>query len=317
MLIQQSAPLAEPEAFCDVGWAMTPQKMLRSVANTASAVLLALPALAFAQDNKAASQIPIDMTAGSVFDGDYITIGVGAALSPSYTGSDDYVVSGLPIIFGSFRGVDINVRPAGFALDFIEDGETIGIDLGPALRLRSDRNNQIADEVVKSLGKLDRAIEVGPSVGVNFPGVLHRFDSLNASTDILWDINGAHGGTVIASSLTYFTPLSLGIAASLSVNAEIADGDFHDYYFAVSPAQELATGGAVTAFDPDGGGLVNLGSTLLVGFDLDGDVRNGGWGLVTILGYSRVMGDARRTPLTAARGTADQFFGAFGVGYTF
>ncbi len=297
---------------------MTIEKQARIFGSIAAmSMAVAAPSLAFAQDIDAAPEAAVDMAAGTVFDGDYITIGVGAALSPSYTGSNDYVLSGLPIIFGSVGGVDINVRPAGLALDFIEDGDKIGFDLGPAFRLRSDRNNQIADEVVESLGKLDRAIEVGPSAGISVNRVLHQFDALSFTTDVLWDINGAHGGTVVSPSVSYFTPLSLGVAASLSANAEFADGDFHDYYFAVSPAQELATGGAVTAFDPDGGGLVSLGATLLIGVDLDGDVRNGGWGVVSILGYSRVMGDAKRTPFTSQRGAADQGFLALGIGYTF
>ncbi len=305
----------EPVRADIVSLVMTLQKTLSFLA-TATA-LVAVPSLASAQDIEALPATTDAMLEGSVFDDTHITIGVGAAISPSYTGSNDYVVSGLPIIFGSVRGVDINVRPAGLALDFIEDGEKVGFDLGPAFRLRSDRNNQIADDVVESLGELDRAIEVGPSVGIRIPQIIHSFDALSVTTDVLWDVNGAHGGMVVAPSVTYFSPLSLGVAASLSVNAEFADSDFHDYYFSVSPAQEIATAGAVTAFDPDGGGLVSLGSTLLLGVDLDGDVRNGGWGVVTILGYSRVMGDAKRTPLTSQRGSADQGFLALGVGYTF
>lgn len=310
---------------------MRSNKTVHAIASAAA--LLAIPAVATAQDGaqdgnsetraETISQAgpPPGMMGPTVFDGDYVTLGLGVGLSASYTGSNDYVISPLPLVFGSFKGVDIDPRPAGLALDFIPDGEpasnSVNFALGPVARLRSDRNNQIADDVVRSLGKLDRAIEVGVSAGVQKPGILHRFDSLSVSADVLWDVNGAHGGNVISPQITYFTPLSLGIAASLSLSADYADGDFHDYYFAVSPAQELATAGAVTAFDPDGGGLVSVGSTLLVGFDLDGDARNGGWGVVTILGYSRVLGDARRTPLTSVRGSANQGFLALGVGYTF
>lgn len=303
---------------------MTSSKRFRAI--TGAAALLAAcatPAIAAAQERApvvvGGNDLPDDLLGGTVFDGDFITLGIGVGVGASYTGSDDYVVSPLPLVFGSFKGVDINPRPAGLALDFIPDGDddSIGFALGPVARLRSDRNNQIGDDVVRSLGELDRAIEIGVSAGVRKPGVLHQFDALSFSTDVLWDVNGAHGGNVISPTITYFSPLSLGIAASLSLSADYADSDFHDFYFSVSPEQEIATAGAVTAFDPDGGGLVSVGSTLLVGFDLDGDVRNGGWGVVTILGYSRVLGDARRTPLTSVRGSANQGFLALGVGYTF
>ncbi len=56
---------------------------------------------------------------------------------------------------------------------------------------------------------------------------------------------------------------------------------------------------------------------LLLGIDLDGDVTNGGLGLVVITGYSRLLGDAANNPFTTVRGSRDQFLGAVGVGYTF
>ena len=259
----------------------------------------------------------IDME-DTVYSGDYLSVGIGVAVSPSYRGSDDYVFSPAPIVQGSVGGVDINPRAAGLSLDFLPDpDEGVGFDLGIAARLRSDRATQIEDTVVESLGELDRAIEVGPSVGVSFPGVLHGYDSLTLTTDVMWDVNGAHDGMVVAPTVAYFTPLSTAMVASLSVSAEYADSDFHDYYYRVTPAQSAATGGALPAFEPDGGGFTSLGTTLLLGFDLDGDLTNGGLGLVAIAGYSRVLGDAADTPFTSVRGSRDQFMGALGIGYTF
>jgi outer membrane scaffolding protein for murein synthesis (MipA/OmpV family) len=34
-------------------------------------------------------------------------------------------------------------------------------------------------------------------------------------------------------------------------------------------------------------------------------------------GYSRMLGDAKRSPYTSIRGSADQWFAAVGIGYTF
>lgn len=258
---------------------------------------------------------PIEPT---VFDGDYLAVGIGAAISPSYLGSDDYVVSPLPIVQASFRGVEISPRGAGVAVDFVADPESgAGLDLGFVARLRSDRASQISDPVVKRLGKLDRAVEVGPTIGVSFARLLNPYDSLALSGDLAWDVAGAHGGMVVTPSATYFTPLSRAMAASLSLSAQYADAGFHDYYFRVTPAQSVATGGALPAFDPDGGGFTSAGATLLLAFDLNGNIADGGLGLVVIGGYSRVLGKAKDSPFTSIRGTADQFFGGLGVGYTF
>lgn len=260
----------------------------------------------------------IDMT-NSVFDDNYIMLGVGVAINPSYTGSDDYAFNVLPLVQGSLLGVDINPRAAGVKLDFLTDpDEGVGLDLGIATRLRNNRSDQIEDEVVEQFGELDSAIEAGPSFGVSFPKVLIPVDKLSLSVDTMWDVAGAHGGMTIAPSISYFTPLSPGAAAQLSFNAEWADEDFHDYYFRVDPAQYSGPGASpLPAFEPQGGGFTSVGANVLLAYDLDNNALNGGLGLVTILNYSRLVGDAAATPFTSERGSRDQFLAAIGIAYTF
>jgi outer membrane scaffolding protein for murein synthesis (MipA/OmpV family) len=255
-------------------------------------------------------------TEGTVFDGDYASVALGGAYGPSYDGSDDNVLYPAALVQGSLGGIDFTSRGAGVAIDFVRDPEDgIGFDLGIAGQVRSSRARQIKDPVVESLGKLDYAIEVGPTVGVGIPHVLNAYDSLSFELDASWDINGAHGGMVVEPSLTYFTPLSRGIATSLTLSAEHGDADFMDYYHTVTPAQSVASG--LPVFDPDGGGWTKAGGNLLVGFDLDGNLENGGLALVVVGGYMRMLGDAKRSPFTSVRGDADQWTGAIGLGYTF
>ncbi len=251
----------------------------------------------------------------TVFDGDWVSIGIGAAFSPSYTGSNDYVVSVLPIVQGSVAGIDVNPRPGGLALDFIPDVDgKPSFDLGIAARVRSDRVNNIEDPVVELLEDLDLAVEVGPTAGVSFPAVLNPFDSLSVNVDARWDVAGAHSGMVIDPSITYFTPLSRGIITSLTLGAAYADSDFNEYYFSIDPTAAAITG--LPEYNADSG-FNSVNATVLAGFDLNNDATDGGLTLVTIAGYSRLLGDAKNTPFTSIRGDADQFFVAVGIGYTF
>ena len=279
---------------------------------------LIIPAAAMAQDEGEERAEPPGNASdrpATVFDGDFLSIGIGAGVGPSYSGSNDYVLFPLPVVQASVGGIDINPRPAGLAVDFVPDSDDgVSFDLGISGRLRSDRADQIEDPVVASLGELDRAVEVGPTAGIKFPGLLNPYDSLSVSLDAAWDVAGAHDGMTVSPRVTYFTPLSRGAAASLSLGASFVDDDFAEYYYAVSPAQSATSG--LPAFTAEGG-LESLGANLLLAFDLDGDVTNGGLSLVVIGGYSRLMGDAERTPLTSERGSADQFLGGLGVGYTF
>lgn len=286
---------------------------------------LALPGLAAAQDASAPPATDAEaaesvdaagFTDGSALDGDFLTIGVGGGLTPSYDGSDDYVLTPVPLVQGSLGGIGISPRPGGVALDFINDGDGDGpyFNLGPALRIRANRTGNIQDEVVELLPERDTAIEVGASAGVSFPGVLHGFDTLSLSTDVRWDVAGAHDGMVVEPSISYLTPLSQGTVAILGVSASWADDDFADYYYTVTPADALASG--LPAYDAEGG-LRSAGVTLLVAQDLNGNVLDGGLSLFAIGGYTRLLNDAADNPLTEIRGSADQFLGGLGLAYTF
>lgn len=261
-----------------------------------------------------------DLPEQTVFDGDYLTVGVGVAYGPSYSGSDDYTAFVLPLVQGSLGGVDISPRAAGIALDFIPDAEQgPSFSFGPVVKLNRDRVklSAINDPVVEAYGELDTAIEVGPSAGVSFPQLLNPFDSLTLSVDAAWDVAGAHDGMSVSPSITYFTPLSRGIAASLSLSSKYIDDSYADYYYSV-PATNPALPAAdvLPAFQAEGG-FESAGVNALVAFDLNGDVTDGGLALVALGGYSRMLGDAKDSPFTSIRGKADQFLAAVGIGYTF
>jgi outer membrane protein len=314
-------PIALPElprtfpVGCEVGYGNTTRNTHFAAAVAALATALASPAVA--QD--AGGDAPeIDMQ-DTAFAGDYLSTGGGVAISPSYLGSDDFVFNVLPIVQGSLGGVEFSPRAAGLTADFVaEPADGVGLDLGISARLRSDRATQIEDDVVAQYGELDRDIEVGPHLGLKIPRVLHAYDSLTVGADVMWDINGAHHGMVVNPSVTYFTPLSRAVVASLTLSTEWSDEDFHDYYFRVDPLNYLAPGPSpLPAFEPQGGGFTMAGVNLLLGVDLDGDVTNGGLGVIVLGGYSRVLGDAADTPFTSIRGSRDQFMGAVGIGYTF
>lgn len=250
------------------------------------------------------------------FDFDLITVGIGAALTPSYDGSDDYKVNVLPLVQGSVAGIGISPRPGGLALDLIDDGGRDGpsFSLGPTGRIRSNRSGRIKDEVVELLPERDTAIELGVAGGVSFPKVLHQFDSLSLSSDVKWDVAGAHGGMTVSPGISYLTPLSRGSVAILSLGTEYVDEDFADYYYSVSPAEAAISG--LDEFDADAG-FRSASVNLLLGYDLNGNILDGGFSIFGIAGYSRLLGDAADTPLTSERGSADQFLGGLGLGYSF
>ena len=108
--------------------------------------------------------------------------------------------------------------------------------------------------------------------------------------------------------------LSRAIAASVSLNAEYGDSEFTDYYYSITPAGSLASG--LPVFKASSG-FTDVGARVLLGYDLDGNLANGGVALVVAGSYSHLLGDAKRSPVVSIRGSADQWIGAVGIGYTF
>ncbi len=268
---------------------------------------VALPALA--QENPP----PI---AESVFDGDYITLGAGAAIGPSYEGSDDYVVFPVPAVQGKVAGVGISPRPGGIALDLIDDpaDARVSFQAGPVVRLRFDRNRQLKDDIVRRLGKRDMAVEVGGNFGVSLNQITNPYDSLTFSVDVRGDVASAHSGVVVAPGVTFQTPLSRGAFVVVNVSAEHVSDRYARYYFSVGPNGSAASG--LPQFDADGG-WKNVGAGLAGAIDLDGDLTNGGFAIFAAANYARLLGDFKDAPTTSIRGDANQFVGVLGVGYTF
>ncbi|WP_234027158.1 MipA/OmpV family protein [Erythrobacter sp. KY5] len=254
-----------------------------------------------------------------VFDETWATVGIGAGLVPSYSGSDDYIVFPLPLIVGRVAGVGISPNGPGFNLDLLSQGPSLmppetSFSFGPSFRFRNDRANQIEDEVVELATELDVAIEVGVNGGVSFPGIFAERDSITLNAQVRWDILDAHNGMLFEPGISYFRPFGNSAALQLSVNASFVDDDFADYYYTVTPSDAAATG--LAEFTADGG-LNSVGSIAILTFDFDGNALNGGLNIYTVAGYTRMVGDAADTPFTAERGSANQFIGGIGLGYTF
>lgn len=262
-----------------------------------------------------APELSID---GSVFDGDFLTIGAGAVVAPSYEGSNNYVLFPGPAVIGRVEGINFITRGTGISADLWTNNRDRDFDLvlGPVARVRFSRVSlgSINDPVVEALGDVSLPLELGISAGFQWSKVLNPVDNLTAALEVKHDVAGAHKGMVVSPYLTYFTPVSRGIALTATLSAELVDNDFADTYYSVDAEGSAASG--LPEFDA-GGGLKNIGMFLLVGFDLDGDLTNGGFAIFGAAGYDRLFEDARRSPLVSLRGDDDQFVGALGIGYTF
>lgn len=258
-------------------------------------------------------------TEGSVFSGDFLIVGAGVALAPSYEGSDDLVVSPAGAIAGRIGSIGINARAFGLSLDLIPDGMRqggIGFTLGPVVRYRTNRSGRVTDPVVAQLGKLKGVVEAGVTLGVDAKKVFNPYDSLSFSVDLRWDASGRGSGLIVAPGLSYLTPVSKGIAVGGALNANFIDSRYANYNFGITPAGSLATGGVLPAYTARGG-LKDVGVGAFTAFDLNGNFLDGGPAIGLGAMYSRLFNSAAESPVTSIRGRRSQLIFGAAASYTF
>ena len=274
------------------------------LATAAAALFTASPALA--QDSGTA--LPEDEQAGNT------TIGLGAAFVPDYEGSDDYRLVPGGALRTKIGNVSIQTRGLYVYADLIAGGsEGVDLDFGPIAGVRLNRTGKIKDDVVKLLPDRNAAFEVGGFAGVSFKGLTNPYDSLSFRLDAVKDIGNAHQSLVLSPAIEFATPLSKTFFMGASLSADFVADRFAEHYFSVTPAGALASG--LPVFNADGG-MKNWKVGLLANQSLSGDLRRG-WSLFGTGSYSRLLGDFKDSPIVARRGSAGQWFGALGVGYTF
>lgn len=278
--------------------------MLKSVVPLA-ALLCAAPAIA--QADPAALPDPNDQS-------DSVTIGAGAAYVPDYEGSDDYRIVPAAAIRGRVSGISFFTRATYLYVDFVPRGEgQLELDLGPIVGARLNRTRKVKDDIVDLLPERDTAIEVGGFAGVTYHGLTNPYDSLSVRVDVVRDVAGAHGSTLVTPTIDFGTPLSRTFYVGLSASAEWAADDYADYYYSISPADSLVSG--LPLFDADGG-LKHWRLGLLANQSLTGDLTHG-WSLFGLGSYTKLTGDFKDSPVVSLRGSSSQWLAALGVAYTF
>ncbi len=252
----------------------------------------------------------------SVFDGDYVIVGVGIASAPTYEGSDD--ARALPLIgaTGEIKGIGFTIRGPSLSLDLvnIDIAPDISIGFSPQVRYRSNRSGGIKDEVVARLGKLDGVVEAGGRISVGFDELVSRKDRLSMGVSMRWDVSGKGSGYTVSPSATYRLPLNRSQAIGIRVATQFVSGDYADYNYAIS--QQGSSDSGLPVFDAKGGfneWSVGLGAAQ----DLSGDILDGGFSIAGGVIYTRLVSSAAKTPITSERGSRDQWMIGAGLAYLF
>ena len=117
---------------------------------------------------------------------------------------------------------------------------------------------------------------------------------------------------MVTPTIEFGTPLSRKFYVGVSASADFVGNRYADYYFSVTPVEALASG--LRPYNASGG-MKNWKLGLLANQSITGDLTHG----LSLFGtgnYSRLVGDFKRAPIVADRGSPTQWLGALGLAYT-
>ncbi|MEP3437321.1 MAG: MipA/OmpV family protein [Hoeflea sp.] len=227
-----------------------------------------------------------DQAASAARPGIVFELGAAGKVTPSYFGSSKLILSPTPL----FRMKRLTL-PNGFT---IGGGSEEGFSLSPALEVISERSVKDSPELA-GLNTIDTAVELGVAAKYQM-GHFRIMGEVRRGFGGHEGFRGNLGADLIVNAGDQWT--SHG-----GPRLSFADSTFTNTYFGISAAEASARFPATTT----GSGLVSAGLEAGVRYQVDE-----AWAVEAGAGWSRLTGDAARSPITA-QGSKDQYSLSFGV----
>jgi len=232
-----------------------------------------------------------------------ISLGGAAMFVPDYEGSNEYEARALPFIDASFRDL-VFLRGTTLGANLVNvkgPRPSDGLKIGPMIRYGFGRDEGDND-ALRGLGDIDHSVEVGGFA---------RYSSGPWSTglNVAKDVADGHGGVLAEIEAGYGMALSPRLRGSVRVSATWADEAYMQSVFGVSPSQSARSG--LRRYEASSG-FKDAGLSFSLGYAVTEQ-----WTVSGRVGYARLLGDAADAPISADRGSADQFSTGVTLGYRF
>ncbi len=232
-------------------------------------------------------------------------VGGAVGAGPDYFGSDDYTIVAAPVAriqigkgerFAKLSITELTVN--------VLDNERWSF--GPLLNYRPGRDD-VDDDKVDNMSDIEGTVELGAFGGWTWISKNDPRARLNLSLSAKQDVADEHDGYLVDASARYFSPLSRSFVLSFGGAFTYGSSDYMDTYFGVSQADSARSG--LPRFEADGGARD-------VRFSLMGiQSLSVNWHLGAGIVYSRLLGDAKDSPVVDDQGDANQYFVGVGAVY--
>ena len=231
---------------------------------------------------------------------------VGAFAVPEFDGSEDHQV--VPLLAGQANYGNYYAAVRGLeASANIIDSPTF--NLGPVLRFRFGRDEDIDNATLSRLRPIDDALEAGLFASYRIPNVYKPGDGWELRTTFLQDVTNSHDGFLWNLSLGYDVPVSQKLRLGAGVSTTYGSDDYMNTYFSIDNDNSARSG--LTTYDAEAG-FNDIGASLRANYAFDER-----WGIIGIVGVSHFIGDSADSPIVTQEGSEYQVIGGAGVSYRF
>lgn len=227
-----------------------------------------------------------------------VRAGLGPDWSPKFPGADENKLGPL---------IDVSIAKGDKLFDFEAPDDSFDIEVvsvgrfsaGPVANLQSSRKNS---DVGALVGKVSTTIEAGGFAEFDVS------DSIRLRGEVRRGLGG-HEGVISGLGADYVWRDADKYQVSIGPRLLISNAQYQRAYFGVTPDASTLTG--LPTYRPDGG-LFSVGAT--AGLFASISPKFGAFGYAR---YERLVGDAKRSPIVSAFGSANQYSAGVGLTYTF
>lgn len=231
-----------------------------------------------------------------------VSVGGAVIFSPKYEGSDEFDVTGIPLIFPQFGEGSLANRLTIYGADDVRFRlfNFGGFEFGPLAGYKFEREEDDGD-LLGGLSDIDGGLLIGAYAG-------YRLDALLLDVAYATKVTGDDEGYLIRVGLSAELPVTDRFKLIGRVGANYADDNYMQTNFGITAAQATTSTALLGVYTPEAGfkdAYVQLGARI----ELTDRIT-----LMPRLRYSRLLGDAADSPVVE---TEDQLSGSLGVTYRF
>lgn len=184
--------------------------------------------------------------------------------------------------------------------------------VGPVLRYRFGRDDDVDNKVVKEMRPIDDTLEAGVFVAYRIQLSTNPLHQLTFAADVLGDTGDTYNGANGSVRVNYFHPFNERLLGNIGFGVAWGSDSFTDTYFGVH-GSDIALYPSLHGKPYTAQGGVNA---VRVPFGVTTPLSKQ-WMLSAGGRYERLLGDAEDSPIVKQEGDANQWMFGVGAAYLF